>query len=77
MRAQNNLVIKVKRICKSCEAEFTANNNKSVLCLRCRNIERAVENTGFTEKHKDKTITLSNGLEILNNAAGKEVAYGG
>lgn len=77
MRAQNNFVINEKRICKSCEAEFTANNKKSVLCLRCRNIEKAIRDTGFTEKHGNKTIMLSNGLEILNNAAGKEVAYGG
>lgn len=76
MRAQNNLVLNEKRICKRCEEEFTANNAKSVLCLRCRNIERAVGNTGFTEKQRDKTIMLSNGLEILNNAAGKEVAFG-
>lgn len=76
MRAQNNFVLNEKRICKKCEEEFTANNTKSVLCLRCRNIDKAIKETGYSEKHRNKTIMLSNGLEILNNAPGKEVAYG-
>lgn len=66
--------------CKRCGKMFFQRRQASLICLSCRNIARAVKQdgrSGYYERIARETIFLSNGLEILNNAAGKEIAYGG
>jgi len=75
MRKNDNFLFKEERICRTCKEPFTANNPKTNTCLGCRNIERALQNTGNSDKDRARFIVLHNGLEILNNAAGKEVAH--
>lgn len=77
MRKNDNFLFNEDRICITCKEVFTAHNRKTYTCLGCRNIKRAIANTSNSEKDRAKFIVLHNGLEIFNNAAGKEIAYGG